>query len=218
MTISKDLFLAILSMDSYNRGYGEGIKLTGNTIGSATISSQSDIANDSEEVAAGFYAVAYTVGAGVTGLAAGTTVISYRGTDDFNPFTDGNDVLNGWVTGLGYAADQANLAEIFYETVTNRDLNGSASTDTILTGHSLGGGLAGYIPALTGTSGVGFDHMPFGVSAWLRHLSDVNRPLNKEPEFGAFKGIHTTGEALQFLRDGASMDDENGASSCFPLN
>ena len=31
MTISKDLFTAILSMDSYNRGYGEGIEqqLTG---------------------------------------------------------------------------------------------------------------------------------------------------------------------------------------------
>lgn len=25
MTISKDLFLAILAMDSYNRGYNEGI-------------------------------------------------------------------------------------------------------------------------------------------------------------------------------------------------
>ena len=25
MSISKDLFLAILSMDAYNRGYGEGI-------------------------------------------------------------------------------------------------------------------------------------------------------------------------------------------------
>lgn len=25
MTISRDLYLAILSMDSYNRGYGEGV-------------------------------------------------------------------------------------------------------------------------------------------------------------------------------------------------
>lgn len=29
MTISKDLYLAILSMDAYNREYGAAIKLTG---------------------------------------------------------------------------------------------------------------------------------------------------------------------------------------------
>ena len=33
MTISdKDLFLAILSMDAYNRGYEPGITLSGNTM------------------------------------------------------------------------------------------------------------------------------------------------------------------------------------------
>jgi hypothetical protein len=38
MTISKDLFLSILSMDAYNRGYNPGIAgLTGNSIGNATI-------------------------------------------------------------------------------------------------------------------------------------------------------------------------------------
>ena len=90
MTISKDLFLAILSMDSYNQGYGRGINHGKTQIGSATINT------DSEEVfrdpssdpdtptsahAAGFYAIAYEVdGSGPSGL-AGKTVISYRGTD-----------------------------------------------------------------------------------------------------------------------------------------
>lgn len=32
-----ELFKAILAMDAYNRSYGEGIKLTGTQIGSATI-------------------------------------------------------------------------------------------------------------------------------------------------------------------------------------
>ena len=90
MSISSDLFLAILSMDSYNRNYGAGIEIAGNQIGNATILVDSetvfkDPAADptalSPAAAAGFYAVAYTVGAGVDGLADGTTVISYRGTD-----------------------------------------------------------------------------------------------------------------------------------------
>ena len=78
MPISKDLFLAILSLDSYNRGYGEGIKGLGglgSKIGNATVTDESDIADGSEGVNAGFYAVAYDTEYG--------TVISYRGTDNF---------------------------------------------------------------------------------------------------------------------------------------
>jgi hypothetical protein len=62
MTISKDLFLAILSMDSYNRGYNQGITGlggVGSSIGNAVISSQSDTASGSTGVNAGFYAIAY---------------------------------------------------------------------------------------------------------------------------------------------------------------
>jgi hypothetical protein len=82
MTISRDLFLSILSMDSYNRGYNTGITGlggVGSQIGTATISQQSATADGTPEVAASFYAAAYTIGSGVTGIAAGTTVISYRG-------------------------------------------------------------------------------------------------------------------------------------------
>lgn len=85
MTISKDLFLAILSMDSYNRGYGEGISGLGGKgtkIGSATLGDDSSILRDENgdrvDQAAGFYAIAYDVaGSGVAGLDG--TVISYRG-------------------------------------------------------------------------------------------------------------------------------------------
>ena len=43
--MNRELFLAILAMDSYNRGYGQGITGLSNTglIGNASILSQSDI-------------------------------------------------------------------------------------------------------------------------------------------------------------------------------
>jgi hypothetical protein len=55
MKMNRDLFLAILSMDSYNRGYGRGIKnldvAIGQTrIGNATISDQVDISATSPAI------------------------------------------------------------------------------------------------------------------------------------------------------------------------
>ncbi len=41
MAISKGLFLAIFSMDAYNRNYGAGIALNENTIGNSTIKTAS---------------------------------------------------------------------------------------------------------------------------------------------------------------------------------
>ena len=85
MTMSKDLFLSILSMDSYNRGYNPGMvglsATSGTHIGSATITRNSE---DPQGVtqAAGFYAVAYKLDQAVDTIASGTTIISYRGTDD----------------------------------------------------------------------------------------------------------------------------------------
>ena len=86
MTISKDLFLSILSMDAYNRGYNPGIAGLSDAvdtgIGTARVKQASDSRADSAEVAASFYAIAYTMGTGVDGIASGSTVISYRGTDE----------------------------------------------------------------------------------------------------------------------------------------
>jgi hypothetical protein len=73
-----DLIYAILSMDSYNRGYGSGIKNLGNSgfLGSW------ELLPDAENrptitgaFNAGFYAIAYK------NTTTGETVISYRGTD-----------------------------------------------------------------------------------------------------------------------------------------
>ena len=111
MTIKKDLFLAILSMDVYNRGYGAGISdekhvennidlglgdAVGIQIGNATINFRTDSDPQGAAAAAGFYAVAYTVGEGVEGLTAGTTVISYRGTD---AIFRGERGVAGWLKG-----------------------------------------------------------------------------------------------------------------------
>ena len=70
-------------MDSYNRGYGVGVKGLGGLqtyIGMARLIQESDVAVASPGVSAGFYAIAYNM-TGVTGFAAGERAISYRGTD-----------------------------------------------------------------------------------------------------------------------------------------
>ncbi len=102
MGISKELYLAILSMDAYNRGYGAGIAdgqgtkdeagndidglgEAGKLIGTATVL---NIPLPSGSQTASFYAVAYTMGADAPQGLAGKTVISYRGTDTTSLFSD----------------------------------------------------------------------------------------------------------------------------------
>jgi hypothetical protein len=105
MTISKDLFLAIVSMDSYNRGYGSGVgsdedglgSRGGTKIGTATVFKNlkdADLDDQAEDI--GFYAIAYMIGSGVDGLASGTKVISYRGTNADNASNFVSDALNGY--------------------------------------------------------------------------------------------------------------------------
>lgn len=94
MTISKDLFLATLSLDAYNQGYGERIEHGETVIGSAVFNQGDD---SGEAQAAGFYAVAYDVGGSPVDGLTDTIVISYRGTDDFGLFSPTSDIWNGWV-------------------------------------------------------------------------------------------------------------------------
>ena len=81
--MSKDLFLALLSMDVYNRGYGAGLVVPeAPALGNAAIQvSSSDIFKDGSDKAAGCYAVAYettqNIGTTETGgvIPEGTTLI-----------------------------------------------------------------------------------------------------------------------------------------------
>jgi len=82
MAISKELFLSILAIDSYNRGYDEGIEDISETLGNTQLGQTSGIDPNDPERQASFFASSYTAGTGVTGLATGTKIISYRGTDD----------------------------------------------------------------------------------------------------------------------------------------
>lgn len=140
MTISKDLFLSLLSMDAYNRGYGAGIDgLSDNIntgIGSAKVSetiASTSIQNLAATAqAAGFYAIAYndpTYG----------TVISYRGTDQgiFELFPVDLPLS---VAG-SYRQEQILLAQKFFDAADGAN----GSSPMLLTGHSLGGALAGLV-------------------------------------------------------------------------
>lgn len=88
MTISAEMMMAVLSLDSYNRGYDSRIEVSGDKIGTITITAHGDHGVTAEDYQgwkdAGFYAVAYDVeDNSVSGLSAGQQIISYRGTTDY---------------------------------------------------------------------------------------------------------------------------------------
>ncbi|MBL4879619.1 MAG: hypothetical protein JKY78_12080 [Hyphomonas sp.] len=225
-----DLIRAILAMDVYNRGYGSGMlhlsQSLGTKIGNWEVKANADDSNDSNSAFdAGFYALAYEF--------EGETVISYRGTDfNFNvpslssdifdiydltaggqatkdPEKGGSDALNGYGIALGLGEGdldqslgpiQADLAAKFYEAVTSVN-SGSVS----VTGHSLGGGLAGYIAATRGVDGVLFDNMPFGVAA-AKHLGLTIQDAAYVSKLQALSAFHTEQEFLAAVRTGAIQD------------
>ena len=146
--MNREVFLSILAMDSYQRGYAVGIKnIAGAKIGKAKISRQSDVRQGSTEVTSGFYALSYVLDESWAGIPAGATVISYRGTDFDSGIQLFRDVTLGWSSFTGFGSPtQFSLALDFYRFVTGIDAtagNVPVRNDIITTGHSLGGGLAG---------------------------------------------------------------------------
>ncbi|WP_395174946.1 MAG: Mbeg1-like protein [Labrenzia sp.] len=139
-----DLTYAILSMDSYQRGAGRDPS----DVTAPFTDLEVPLPVGSAD--AGFSATAYLVN--------GKAVISYRGTDTpvFSwDFLD--DVWNGYGVGAGSPeGKQAELAIKFYQSVRDQGY-----TDIVLTGHSLGGGLAGMVASIYGEEAVIFDNMAF---------------------------------------------------------
>lgn len=183
MTANSNLLKAILSMDSYNRGYNAGLIFGSDSNSSEAIDGVTKIGNytiyrsSNTQAAAdiGFYGIAYQVGNEV--------VIAYRGTDDG---LLSKDLSYGFGVGAGYATsgsipgsiqnpapqratpNQGDMAFEFYRAVAEQMQGGGAGinpyspdTQITLTGHSLGGGLAGLVASTYNQDATLFDSMAF---------------------------------------------------------
>lgn len=162
MTLQPTLFNAILSMDAYNRGYDASIDLgtrdTGGNFLSIGNTEIFDEKGDSPAEAIGFYAIAYDIDS--DGVA---DTIAYRGTDypEVDMF---RDLEHGWLQGGGsITQEQTTMAVEFYQEVVGR--GNQLSANVTLTGHSLGGGLAGFVGSLYGRDADVFDTMTFALAA-----------------------------------------------------
>ena len=100
--ITKELLLAILSLDAYNRGYGAGIEglsdEPGTKVGPASIL---NFHLPEGAQSAGFYAIAYKLDEAVEGLPKDSVIISYRGTDNPGLLSTDSDIWRGWTVGAG---------------------------------------------------------------------------------------------------------------------
>ena len=120
----------------------KGLSETGR-LGNATIREFADGEQKGWQ-AAGFYALAYDM-TGVTNFTSGERVISVRGSDDGRA----QDIINGYPTALAFPlTPQAALAVSFSRAVIGESLDPTVVNNTIITGHSLGAGIAGYISGL----------------------------------------------------------------------
>jgi hypothetical protein len=205
MTTNKELLYAILAMDSYNRLYGEGIEGlggAGSKVGEATLLKGPTGSDINAWKSVGFYAAAYDTGTG--------TVISYRGTDSY--FGNGGDVLNGWIIATGQQTGQSALALEFYKSATGKSVFEGDAGNVTVTGHSLGGGLAGLVSWLSGAEGLLFDHMPFGIAASIIAAQGEqpqspptgggSQSPKRELHTDAAEGEYVKGEVLQAVRNG----------------
>jgi pimeloyl-ACP methyl ester carboxylesterase len=200
-----DLFLAILAMDAYNRGYNTGLTLPGTQGLGGTIGAGTVIASNASQAAqdASYYSIAYQIGDQV--------FIAYRGTQIDQIV---NTAINAYPVAIGLPdSPQSELAAQFYKDVSAAN----PGANITLIGHSSGGGLAGLIGSAFGVRSVVFDNMPFqlaasnlssatsddpiwGLNAMMARLgffgTDALRPA---PDFSLDSGYKVNGEFLDQL-------------------
>jgi Ca2+-binding RTX toxin-like protein len=188
MAISNDLMRAIMAMDAYNRGDIGGLAVNGTSIGSW------NLGPSSPNTAASFFAQSYTLG--------GKTVIAYRG-------TDGALDIPAFSTGAGIPrTSQTQLAADFY-----REINGNSNapnSNITLTGHSLGGGLAGFVGGIYDVGAHTFDTMPYelavrnaltnSVHANAREYFFGSTALRPNASFSNISDYRVVGEILDTLQ------------------
>jgi hypothetical protein len=184
---SSALINAVLAMDVYNRGVNPALVVSFSQIGDYEV-----IAGSIASTADSFQAATYQL----VGDPA-TRILAFRGTDDLAdvPSWLGGAGLTGWPT-------QFPDAEAYYATW-------ATTAHVSLTGHSLGGGLAGYIAALNDKPAYTFDAMPFEFAAEVRYdqLHGFWAALASDPQ-ARYSDIHmvsVSGEILQYVRDAAPV-------------
>jgi serralysin len=175
---------ALLSMDAYNRGANAGL-----TVNFTKLGDYSEYADASW----GFFQAAAYRG-------TGGTIIAYRGTDELPKITPTPTLgdMTAWLGGVGFHGQltQFAAAEEFYNQIAR------AATNVTVTGHSLGGGLAGYIAALNGIGATVFNWMPFEFAAEARYydLNGLSSPLSRLGQYSQIYTDYVAGEALSYVR------------------
>ncbi|MGJ5036146.1 calcium-binding protein [Bradyrhizobium sp. HKCCYLRH3059] len=183
---SAALINAVLAMDVYNRGVNPTLVVNFNRIGSYEL-----VAASVTSTADNFEAATYQLAGDPS-----TRIISFRGTDSLAdvPSWLGGAGLAGWPT-------QFPDAESYYKTW--------ATSNVSLTGHSLGGGLAGYIAALNDKVAYAYDAMPFEFAAEVRYdqLHGFWGALMSHPvdRYSDIHMVSLSGEILQYVRAAAPV-------------
>ncbi|TFI56471.1 DUF2974 domain-containing protein [Sphingomonas parva] len=184
--MDEDLFLSIAAMDAYYRNNPNSqLQISGNQIGNAVV------VRTSPPSSSGFSAVQYSVvGDGVGALEAGTPIIAYRGTDQIVD-------IRSWVTIFSNPnAPQIEEAIDFY-----RSADDLTSSPIVLTGHSLGGALAGMVGALFQEEAVLIANISF--EATTNRIYSEQTYGDKTPWSPNFAGIRTyavAGEVAESTR------------------
>jgi len=184
---SAALINAVLAMDVYNRGVNPALVVNFNRIGSYEL-----VAGSVTSTADNFEAAAYQLVGDPS-----TRILSFRGTDSIAdvPSWLGGAGLAGWPT-------QFPDAEAYYKAW-------ATTSHVSLTGHSLGGGLAGYIAAVNDKPAYTFDAMPFEFAAEVRYdqLHGFWGALTSHPvdRYSDIHMVSVSGEILQYVRAAAPV-------------